>query len=47
LALRQGVEMGRPSQIALTVVCDQAGVQSVRVAGTAVRISEGRIRIPV
>jgi trans-2,3-dihydro-3-hydroxyanthranilate isomerase len=46
LALLQGVEMGRPSQIALTVVCDQAGVQSVRVAGTAVRISEGCMRVP-
>ncbi|MGO4908425.1 PhzF family phenazine biosynthesis protein [Pseudorhodobacter sp. W20_MBD10_FR17] len=44
--LLQGVEMGRRSEIALTVVCDVQGVKSVRVAGTAVRISDGRIRIP-
>ncbi|QCO56244.1 PhzF family phenazine biosynthesis protein [Pseudorhodobacter turbinis] len=46
LALLQGVEMGRKSEIALTVVCDANGVTSVRVAGQAVRISDGRIRIP-
>jgi trans-2,3-dihydro-3-hydroxyanthranilate isomerase len=44
--LLQGVEMGRRSEIALTVVCDNDGVQSVRVAGTAVRIGDGHIRIP-
>lgn len=46
LELLQGVEMGRKSEIALTAVCDDVGVQSVRVAGSAVRISDGRIRIP-
>jgi trans-2,3-dihydro-3-hydroxyanthranilate isomerase len=46
LTLLQGVEMGRRSEIALTVVCDTSGVQSVSVAGSAVRISDGRIRIP-
>lgn len=44
--LLQGVEMGRRSEIALTVVCDKTGVQSVRVAGTAVRICDGHIRAP-
>lgn len=44
--LLQGVEMGRRSDITLTVVCDKTGVQSVRVAGAAVRISDGRLRIP-
>jgi trans-2,3-dihydro-3-hydroxyanthranilate isomerase len=44
--LLQGLEMGRRSEIALTVVCDVQGVKSVRVAGTAMRISDGRIRIP-
>jgi trans-2,3-dihydro-3-hydroxyanthranilate isomerase len=47
LALLQGVEMGRKSEITLTASCGPQGVQSVRVAGSAVRISEGRIRIPV
>ncbi|WP_050528039.1 PhzF family phenazine biosynthesis protein [Pseudorhodobacter aquimaris] len=46
LSLLQGVEMGRKSKIALTVVCDANGVISVRVAGQAVRISDGRIRVP-
>lgn len=47
LALAQGVEMGRPSAIGLTVDCDAAGVTSVRVSGAAVRISDGHIRPPV
>jgi trans-2,3-dihydro-3-hydroxyanthranilate isomerase len=46
LKLAQGVEMGRPSAIGLTVICDETGVQSVRVSGSAVRISDGHIRIP-
>lgn len=46
LDLLQGVEMGRRSEIGLTVICGAAGVKSVRVSGTAVRISDGRIRIP-
>ena len=46
LDLLQGVEMGRRSEIGLTVICGAAGVKSVRVSGTAVLISEGRIRIP-
>lgn len=46
LSLLQGLEMGRRSEIALTAICDARGVQSVRVAGSAIRISEGRIRVP-
>lgn len=46
LHLLQGMEMGRPSRIGLTVICDGAGVQSVRVSGSALRISDGHIRIP-
>lgn len=46
LELAQGMEMGRPSTIGLTMICDKAGVRSVRVSGTAVRISDGHIRIP-
>lgn len=46
VSLRQGVEMGRPSQISLTVIADAQGLQSVRIAGRAVRISDGRVRLP-
>lgn len=47
VSLTQGVEMGRPSQIGLTVTCTDAGdIEEVRIKGTAVRISEGRIRVP-
>lgn len=46
LTLRQGVEMGRPSDIGLTIRADANGLTEVRVAGTAVRIAEGRITVP-
>lgn len=46
LALHQGVEMGRPSQIGLTVVTAQGRLRQVRVAGSAVPVSEGRVRVP-
>lgn len=45
-ALRQGVEMGRPSEIALTVEADGTGPTEIRIRGAAVRLSEGRIAIP-
>ena len=45
LHLRQGVEMGRPSDLRLSV--DVAGgiLQAVRIAGSAVRIGAGRLRL--
>lgn len=46
LTLRQGVEMGRPSQIGLTVVAAGGAVTQVRVAGQAVQIAAGRINAP-
>ncbi|MFN6978783.1 MAG: PhzF family phenazine biosynthesis protein, partial [Gemmobacter sp.] len=46
LMLEQGVEMGRPSQLALTVEAGAAGIAAVRLSGSAVRIAEGRIAIP-
>lgn len=47
LTLWQGIEMGRPSDIRLTVVTTAAGaVAQVRVAGGAVRIAQGRINVP-
>lgn len=47
LTLRQGVEMGRPSVIGLAVVVQGGRLAEVRVAGSAVPISDGRIRVPV
>lgn len=46
LALQQGVEMGRPSAIGLTVVVMGGAVAQVRVAGGAVPISSGQLRAP-
>ena len=46
LTLHQGVEMGRPSVIGLTGVVQGGALVEVRIAGTAVPISEGRIRVP-
>lgn len=44
--LRQGVEMGRPSHLRLTTEVSDGALTRIRVAGQAVRIAEGRIRIP-
>lgn len=44
--LQQGVEMGRPSQIGLTAVVEAGELREIRVAGTAVPVAEGRIRVP-
>lgn len=44
--LRQGVEMGRPSDITLTIDRDAAGITAIRIRGTAVPMAEGRIRVP-
>ena len=46
LALQQGVEMGRPSEIGLTVVVDGGKVSEVRIAGGAVPVSSGQVRAP-
>ncbi len=45
-SLHQGVEMGRPSQIGLSVDCEDGEVTAIRVAGTAVPIMSGRITPP-
>ncbi|WP_245990342.1 PhzF family phenazine biosynthesis protein [Tabrizicola piscis] len=47
LILHQGVEMGRPSQIGLTVECANGALRRVKISGSAVPISEGRLRLPV
>ena len=46
LTLHQGVEMGRPSVIGLTALVQGAALTEVRIVGTAVPISEGRVRVP-
>ena len=46
LHLRQGVEMGRASDLILTVDLGATGLASVQIRGSAVPVSQGRIRIP-
>ncbi|WP_224825516.1 PhzF family phenazine biosynthesis protein [Cognatishimia sp. MH4019] len=46
IALAQGVEMGRPSQIRMTATVADGALQSVRIAGRAVPISQGEITVP-
>jgi trans-2,3-dihydro-3-hydroxyanthranilate isomerase len=47
LSLLQGAEMGRPSHIGLTIVQQGGALSAVKISGSALRISEGRIRRPV
>ena len=44
--IHQGVEMGRPSLLQASATVADGRVTAVRVGGHAVRVSEGRIRIP-
>lgn len=46
LTLHQGVEMGRPSVLRLTIEMTRGALTRVRIAGSAVRIGEGRLRLP-
>lgn len=46
LTLHQGVEMGRPSQIGLTIDASAQGITAVRIKGSAVPIGAGKIRRP-
>lgn len=46
LRIAQGVEMGRPSRLRLSVEVRDGAVSRIRVAGQAVAIASGRIRIP-
>lgn len=46
LDIAQGVEMGRPSRIGLTLLSKGGAISAVRVAGQAVRIAGGTIRVP-
>jgi trans-2,3-dihydro-3-hydroxyanthranilate isomerase len=44
--LHQGVEMGRPSQIGLSVDCNGRAIAAIRIAGSAVPIMTGYIKPP-
>jgi trans-2,3-dihydro-3-hydroxyanthranilate isomerase len=44
--LRQGVEMGRTSDLFLTIDMAGGAVRAVRIRGAAVPLSEGRITVP-
>lgn len=46
LVLHQGLEMGRPSTIGMTVMRNAGALREVRIGGAAVAISSGRIRVP-
>ena len=43
--IEQGYEMGRPSTIDLTIAVQGSHVQSVRIGGHAVRVSDGEIEV--
>ena len=43
ITLRQGVEMGRPSEIGLEVEVVNGAIGAVRVSGSAARVSDGQI----
>jgi trans-2,3-dihydro-3-hydroxyanthranilate isomerase len=44
--LRQGVEMGRPSDMFLSAKVESAKVTDVRVAGSTVLVAKGRLFLP-
>lgn len=46
LHLKQGVEMGRPSDLTLTTTVSRGALTEVRVGGSAVRVSQGYIIPP-
>jgi len=46
LTIRQGIEMGRPSTIALRIDADARGLRAVYVGGQARHVASGQITIP-
>ena len=47
IPLRQGVEMGRPSDIFVSArTCESSRVIDVRVAGSTVLVANGRLFLP-
>lgn len=47
IPLEQGIEMGRASRIDMTAVVEAGELRQIRVAGCAVPVAQGKIRIPV
>ena len=45
LTIDQGVEMGRPSRIEVSADWESGGLKSVTVAGSAVKVAEGRLTL--
>jgi trans-2,3-dihydro-3-hydroxyanthranilate isomerase len=43
--IRQGVEMGRPSELHVKVTGDSRAISAVRVGGSAVRVSHGTMSV--
>ena len=43
--IEQGYEMGRPSQIMLSLVVENTRLTTVRIGGSAVRVSQGTITV--
>jgi trans-2,3-dihydro-3-hydroxyanthranilate isomerase len=46
ILLRQGVEMGRPSDIRVSARIDNGKVTDVRVGGSTVLVAKGRLFLP-
>lgn len=46
IQIQQGVEMGRPSDLRLTIDTSHGDITAIRVAGRAVAIANGQIRVP-
>lgn len=45
IAIRQGEDMGRPSQIALQVMLEEGALTGIEIGGEAVIVSEGTLRL--
>jgi trans-2,3-dihydro-3-hydroxyanthranilate isomerase len=46
ITLRQGVEIGRPSDLFLSAQAESARVTDVRVAGSTVLVAKGQLFLP-
>jgi trans-2,3-dihydro-3-hydroxyanthranilate isomerase len=43
--IEQGYEMGRPSRVVLTLIVEGGALDTVRIGGNAVRVTEGSLHI--
>ena len=46
LLIRQGVEMGRSSEIYVSATCANTEVTNIRVAGSTVLVAKGKLFLP-